>query len=395
MPNFAVNGRSPAQISQTGTQDALLRNTGDKPVFLDAYSSVSSSNYGLELQPFDSVNWAQGRDLFAVCAPGDVSTLSVLYGADGVSLGAVSAVVTGDVTATIDGPVDANILGTVAVDVQNAVINADVTGNIIVDSGTVNVGGILTPVSIEGGGESILTQTGNIGAGAFLNIPIPIPASGRTYYAYKVKLSINNAQHATLNRILSYTDTFDNFTTIVRSSVADQNLSIPYIHSFTVPAQASTFTIQLANASGALVTNYTVEVSGVNVGQPTPTTNLGYLLNSSETLNITPPTVAPTVHVWLPASFQPYRLLVRSNGNSLRLVGMDLGYMNSAGTITQWLVRAYNIGTNTSGIDPANNDFIGNGATSYIPIAGNGRAARVSFQPFATNVNSVWLSLTS
>lgn len=393
MPNFAVNGRSPSLISQTGTQEALVRNTGDKPVFLDAYSSVSSANYGLELQPFDSVNWAQGRDLWAVCAPGDTSTLSVLYGAEGVSLGAVSAVVTGDVTATIDGPVDANILGTVSVDVQNAVINADVTGNIVVDSGTVNVGGILTPVSIEGGGEAILTQSGNIAAGAFLNIPVPTPPSGRTYYAFKIKLSITNAQHATLNRVLSYTDTFDNFSTIVRSSVLDQNLSIPYIHSFTVPAQESTMTIQLANASGALVTGYSIEVRGVNVGQPTPTTNLGYLLNSSSVLTMTPPTVAPAVNFWIPASFQDYNLLLRTNSTTGVVASMALEYMNSAGTLETFTTRAYNA--------PGYPDVaqLTNSATSVasrsIPISGNGRAARIQFPVAAGNSGSVAVALIS
>src|SRR5882757_16568 len=368
MPNFSVRGSSPSQISQTGTQDALIRNTGSSPVFLDAYSSVSESNYGLELQPLDSVNWAKGRDLYAVCSPGNVSTLSVLYGAEGVSLGAVSAVVTGDVTATIDGPV--TISGTIPVDVQNAVINADVTGNIIVDSGTVNVGGILTPVAIEGGGQVLLNQTATVAAGGVTNINVPVPVNGRTYYAFKVQLQINNAQHATIDRILSYTDSFNNFTTMVRGSLTTLSIGIPYIHEFTVPAQENTLSIQLRNSSGALTTDYTIRVSGVNVGQPTPTTNLGYLLSAAEAVQVTPPTVAPTTNIWMPPSFQEYRLLIRSNAGLMRLVGMDLGYVNNAGTINQWLVRAYNIGVNTSGIDPANFDFTGNGATSYIPIAG-------------------------
>lgn len=394
MPNFPV-GERPGQISQTGTQEALIRNTGTSSVFLDKQSSVNPLAYGLELQPLDSVNWPTGDDLWAVTAAGTTSSLSVLYGASGVSLGAVSAVVTGDVTATITGPVDANILGTVAVDVQNAVINADVTGNIIVDSGTVNVGGILTPVAIEGGGQVLLNQTATVAAGGVTNINVPVPVNGRTYYAFKVQLQINNAQHATIDRILSYTDSFNNFTTMVRGSLTTLSIGIPYIHEFTVPAQENTLSIQLRNSSGALTTDYTIRVSGVNVGQPTPTTNLGYLLSAAETLQVTPPTVAPTLNIWLPPSFQGYRLLIRSNAGLMRLVGMDLGYVNNAGTINQWLVRAYNIGVNTSGIDPANFDFMGNGATSYIPIAGNGRAPRVSFQPFGTNVNSVWLSLVS
>lgn len=391
MPNFAINGRTPALISQALTESALLRNTGTSPVFLDEYSSVTSSAYGLELQPFDSVNWAQGRDLYAVCAPGDTSSLSVLYGAEGVSLGAVSAVVTGDVTATIDGPVDVSVLG--PVEISSGTIDATITGDVVITSGEVNVGGILTPVSIEGGGEAILTQSGNIAAGAFLNIPVPIPASGRTYYAFKIKLSITNAQHATLNRVLSYTDTFDNFCTIVRSSVLDQNLSIPYIHSFTVPAQESTFSVQLANASGALVTGYTIEIRGVNVGQPTPTTNLGYLLNSSNVLTVTPPTVAPAVNIWIPASFQEYNLLLRTNSATGVVASMALEYMNSAGTLETFTTRAYNA--------PGYPDVaqLTNSATSIasrsIPITGNGRAARIQFPVAAGNSGSVAVALIS
>lgn len=179
MPNFAVNGSTPALISQALTESALLRNTGNSPVYLDAYSSVTSSSYGLELQPFDSVNWGQGRDLYAVCAPGETSALSVLYGAEGVSLGSISAVVTGDVTATIDGPIDAVVTG--SVEVTSGTINAEITGDVTITSGEVNVGGIETPVLVQGGGAILFDGTGTITPGSGDTINIPAPASGLTY----------------------------------------------------------------------------------------------------------------------------------------------------------------------------------------------------------------------
>lgn len=391
MPNFPVGDR-PEQVSQTGTQEALVRNTGASSVYLDKQSSVSAGAFGLELQPFDSVNWPTGDDLWAVTATGQVSSLSVLYGASGVSLGAVSAVVTGDVTATISGPVDANILGTVAVDVQNAVINADVTGNIVVDSGTVNVGGILTPVTIEGGGSVLLNQTATIAAGGQVTINVPPPASGRTFYAYKIQLQINGAQHATIDRVLSYIDSFNNFSTIVRSSLLTTAVGIGWIHEFTIPAQESTLGITLLNASGALTTSYTLRVSGVNVGSPTPTTNQGYLLNACSPQTVTPPTAGADVIVALPASFQQYYLLARSSPTTADIDTMFLEYYGNNGLVELYLSRAYNTGMNTMGINPADGDWEG-AQNVYIPISGNGRASRVRFAPAVANQGTVTLSI--
>lgn len=443
MPNFGI-GPVPIRISQVGTQEALIRNTGNSTLYLDQYSSVSEGNHGLSLQPFSSVNWAAGRELWAVTAPNDETTVTVLYGATGTALSEVSAVVTGDVTATVDGPVNANITnasipvtGTVNANVTNAVIpvngtvNANiqnasipVTGNVNVTSGTVNatiqnasipitgnvgitsgtvnavvnnatiasgtvnVGGILTPVTIEGGGGLVLNQTTTMTAGQVLNINVPLPGSGRTFYAFKIKLQINDAQHATIPRILSYTDTFDNFTTIVRNPSSTQSLGIPWVHSFTIPAQASTFSIQLRNTSGALTTNFTLRIDGVNVGAPTPTSNLGYILNSATPLTFVLPSVAPDLEFWAPASFQPYNLLYRAIANSPNTVGMGLGYADSAGAFPDFVGRAYNILPTQSG------DFNGF-VTAYIPVSGNGRAAHVNFPANGSQAGTWGLSIVS
>lgn len=217
MPNFGV-GDVPVQISQTGTQEALIKNVGNETLFLDQYSSVSSANHGLSLAPFSSVNWAEGRDLWAVTAPGTATSVTVLYGATGTSLSEVSAVVTGDVTATIDGPVNANITnasipvtgtvnanvtnavipvngtvnaniqnasipvtGTVNANITNANIDATITGDVVVTSGQVNVGGILTPVQVQGGGAILHSQSGVISPGGSVTVNIPAPANGLTY----------------------------------------------------------------------------------------------------------------------------------------------------------------------------------------------------------------------
>jgi hypothetical protein len=408
MPNFAVRS-NPSQISQTGTQDALIRNTGTAPVFLDAYSSVSPDNYGLELQPLDSVNWAEGRDLWAVTTPGDVGTLSVLYGAEGVSLGAVSAVVTGDVTATITGPVDAVISGTVPVDVQNAVINADVTGNIIVDSGEVNVGGILTPVVIQGGGQGVLTQGASLAAGASVNIPVTVPSASGSFYAFQIQLVVSGGAHATLPRIIRYTDNSGNSTNVVLPSLVDWAVGRSERHVFTVPCDSPSFDFTLTNV-GAVTASYVVSVDGVNVAATIPTTNLGRLLYENDgPLQITPPPTTAIGNIYLPPSFQPYHLLMRANGGATKVVGMNLGYCAANGAFADWLVRAYNTGRNTMGIQldglTGTGDFggytsgagmpWGNASTVYIPITGSGRVPRIQFPVAATNANSVHLMLAS
>lgn len=386
MPNFAIRS-VPSQISQTGTQDALIRNTGSASVFLDAYSSVSSDNYGLELQPLDSVNWAEGRDLWAVCAPGDVSTLSVLYGAEGVSLGAVSAVVTGDVTATIDGPVTANISGTVPVDVQNAVINADVTGNIIVDSGEVNVGGILTPVTVQGGGAHLQTATATLGVGASVVIPIVPVASGETYYGFQIDLQLTSSAHASAVRILEYEDNFGNWTNVVVPPITESQIGRVSEHTFTVPARSSGFSITIRNV-GTVQAVYFLDVYGLNVAAPTPTTDLGALkYRSFPITSLTPPTVAPSVVVWIPPSFQKYDLLYRGiTAATGHTVGMGLAYVNETGTITDVAGRLYNVFPDQSG------DFIGL-RNVYIPVAGNGKSGRITYAPNAANDGTFGLAL--
>jgi hypothetical protein len=228
MPNYRV-GDTPVQLAQSGARGFLVRNVGTVPVFLEEGSTVSSTAYGLELQPLDSANWPQDKALWIATAQGAVGDISVLYGAEGVSLGAVSAVVTGDVVATITGPVDANITnasipvtgdvdanitnaivnvggnvdanitnadiavsGTVDANITNATIDATITGDVVVTSGTVNVGGILTPVVVQGGGVMLLQQTGTVNAATGTTINVPAPTSGNVFFGIGIIVTVTS-----------------------------------------------------------------------------------------------------------------------------------------------------------------------------------------------------------
>lgn len=433
MPNFSVRDRA-VQVAQTGTEEALVRNAGASSVYLDVSSAVSPVSFGIELKPFDSVNWPTGTDLWAVTGTGQTSTLTVLYGATGVSLGSVAAVVTGDVNATISGPVNANITnasipvtgnvnasitnasipvtgnvnatitnasidvdvnGTVPVDIQNATIDATISGDVNVLSGQVNVGGILTPVTVQGGGAGILSASNSLGVGASVNIPVVIPSGDPSYYAYNVVVQVSTAPHATAARMLRYTDTLGNTTNVVQPSLNDFQLGRPDLHRFTIPATNNSFTVTLMNI-GTVVLNYVLTVDGTNVSPAQPTTALADLLYRADgPVQITQPASVAIGRLYLPASFQPYSLLVRANTTTFQLVNMSLGYINAIGQLAVWHSRAYNTGTNTVGLDPSNYDFRTIGATAYIPITGNGRVCGIDFPINASNTGNAVYSLNS
>jgi hypothetical protein len=113
-----------------------------------------------------------------------------------VASGTLDATIT---NASIDvaGTVDANITnasidvaGTVDANITNANIDATVSGNIIVDSGTIQVGGVDTPVMVQGGGEILHTTSGSLAAGVDTNINIPAPPSGLTYFGLGLIISV-------------------------------------------------------------------------------------------------------------------------------------------------------------------------------------------------------------
>lgn len=395
MPNFAINGSSPVRVSQASTDAGLIRNTGNSAVFLDKYSSVTSANYGLELQPFDSVNWS-GSDLWAVSAPGDTSTLSVLYGADGVSLGAVSAVVTGDVTATIDGPVDANILGTVTVDgdvsisgpvtasisgtvpvdIQNAVINADVTGNIIVDSGEVNVGGILTPVQVQGGGSVLVNTTGTLTPGGSINISIPAPASGLTYAGLGV--IVTNTSKSVVNIVPLTCYIYNNGVAISNPSVFQASIITGTLGEFgacavtklVVPVGAA-FPLRITLDHNGATSNlgYRVIVVGLSYAD-TLTRDFGQWENGAES-EVSYDNAAANSFATIAASFETRQFLLVSPSGTVGNFNVDVLLSNGTWQGSQLRVQnnVYGNITPSSEVQPNVN--------SILTIPGDGRIHRV------------------
>lgn len=286
MPSITI-GPIPVRVSQAVTDQATLQNTGTETIYMDTNSAVSSVAYGIQVNPRASLNWGAGQELWAVTESAD-STLSILYGGEGVTVSEVGAVVTGDVTATIDGPVEATILGTVTVegdvgisgpvtanisgtvpvDIQNAVINADVTGNIVVDSGTVQVGGIDTPVRVQGGGEVLVNQTANLAAGASVTVNIPAPASGLTYAGIGVIVRVNSST----GNIGPLTGTLYNNGFAIGSPTAFQahlitgsvdNIGTPEVVQLVAPVGAAfPLRLDLVN-NGSGTKNYTAIVVGL------------------------------------------------------------------------------------------------------------------------------------
>lgn len=78
MSNYVVNGNGPTVViplSIPWTDDALIRNTGSKPVFLNGDPGIYTN--GFELGPNASKIWNSGQGLYVQCNPGDVSTVDV------------------------------------------------------------------------------------------------------------------------------------------------------------------------------------------------------------------------------------------------------------------------------------------------------------------------------
>lgn len=400
MPNYRV-GDTPVQLAQSGARGFLVRNIGSVPVYLEEGSTVSSTAYGLELQPLDSANWPQDKALWIVTALGAVGDISVLYGAEGVSLGAVSAVVTGDVTATIDGPVDANITnasiavtgdvtidnasipvtGTVDANITNAVIDATITGDVNVLSGEVNVGGILTPVQVQGGGAVLLNQSGTINAGASLNINIPGPADGLTYFG--IGVIVTNTSK-TISNDIPFICRLRNFGTGTGSpstvfyaglvgsgglnlggfgSIASTGIAVPVGTGFPI-------TLTIDNNGGSGNMGYRAIAIGISQADTLPR-DFGQWNNGIES-RVTFNNSAAGSYVTVAASMETRDFLLQSvsatAGGNFSVEGVD-----SSGTWLPTMTRAHN---NLYGnATPAAN--IPNGGNSIVTIPGDGAIHRI------------------
>lgn len=78
MSNYVVNGNGPTVIiplSIPWTDDALIRNTGPKPVFLNDNPGIYTN--GFELAPNAHKIWNAGQGLYLQCNPDEVTTVDV------------------------------------------------------------------------------------------------------------------------------------------------------------------------------------------------------------------------------------------------------------------------------------------------------------------------------
>lgn len=216
--------------------------------------------------------------------------------------------ITGPVSVT--GTVNADVTG--AVEITNASINASVEGNVVVDSGTVTVGGILTPVEIQGGGEYMGYYSGTLGSFDEVSIPLSTVApSGKIYPSLLIKIigygTWPNPTQLIINVPYGPSGGLDLCSTSVGEGItgansADRNFGASHTHQFLVPVIASEYVLELSRDVGSA--GYEIWVFGSSTQVTAPVT--------------TPPPMttlcAPgagndmDVDIVVPPSFQPYRL---------------------------------------------------------------------------------------
>src|SRR4051812_48704821 len=76
--NYEVNGNGPTVVINLAIpwrDDALVRNNGSKPVWLNDTPGIYSQ--GFMLPPNGGKIWHAGKGLYAQCGPGDTSVINV------------------------------------------------------------------------------------------------------------------------------------------------------------------------------------------------------------------------------------------------------------------------------------------------------------------------------
>jgi hypothetical protein len=279
MPVYTINRQSPTQLAQSMGKSAVLKNEGTTNIFLEKDSSVAATAYGIMLRPLDTVSWPPNQDLWAI-SDADDGRVSVLYGAQGVALGAVGAVIIGDVTASIDGPVDAYI--------QNGVL--DVQGEVAISSGQVNANITNASIPVTGDVNATITNATlevegevNIGGGIvdahITNASIPVTGDMNVTNS-QLDVSVTNASipvtgdvNATItNATLEVEGEVNIGGGIVDAHIT--NASIPVTGDMNVTNSSLNVNANVTNASipvtgnmNANITNATIEVEGeVTVG---------------------------------------------------------------------------------------------------------------------------------
>lgn len=232
--------------------------------------------------------------------------------------------VTGPVTVT--GTVNANVAGNV---------NAAITGPVSISSGTVNVGGILTPVVVQGGGAILHNANVNaIPAGGSTTITINGPANGTTYYGIDVSWEIlTSPAGTTASTVRAYVNGFPGTPiagTAMRDTSAAEISVIGFSEriDFTVPMRTTfplTITIDNSNLGGT-VSGF-LRVTGTSYASPYPVDNMnGWMGVGSLGARVTP---ALNDYVTIQPSFSTLTLSVQPE-----VAGLDNVSLQQWNTLT-------------------------------------------------------------
>lgn len=257
----------PAQIIQSLMGPVLLANNGSETVYLGDNTNVSSTFFDVALSPGQSLNTNGSIDLWAATAPGLTSSVSILGNANGVLLSSIQV------------------------------------------HGNVNIG---QPVNVQGGGETLFDDAVFLDESTslfwFKWVYVPAPPSGLTYYGLRIYLNVLTPgpvfwqvgspewMRGTLYRSAS-----NEFRT-----ACEHRFVLPFIGNYPVPIMLST---PIANPGMAV----TVRVEGISAAIPHPTTDLSVPLSTFESPSSG---FAQGQAIYLPASFDPYKVILMSNVGS-------------------------------------------------------------------------------
>lgn len=277
------------QLATEQSPAALLQNVGTATVYLGDSTGVSPTNYGLKVSPGGSANWPAHSVLWVATAPGDMSELSVLFGAFGVSVTDVKAEVTNPLT----------------------------------------ISDVVAPVLIQGGGEVLVESGGwtTIAPTGTLDVPIPLGVHGVRYSALNVQVVINTPG-CPLDYTLASVDGVNTLSAGTLYRDASLSAFAAEVAIFTVPwTRSDALQLVLFNTSATPV-QVSYIVTGVTAGVTTPVSDLAPALLAVPAHYDFP---AGTSYVYLPASYTPYALTFTTDAGGA-CTGLEVSVLTMAGT---------------------------------------------------------------
>lgn len=295
MPIVAVNSTA-SKLTGHLAVEGLITNTGDVTVYLGDEPNVSANNYGIVLAPRQGVNYSPNQSLYAVTASGETSTLSVLYGSS-VSVSPITE-------ATISGPV--------TIDGGNVSIDGDVT-----------IGGIETPVKVQGGGARMRSSvpTITLAPSETRFISVPLLADGQVYPSLTMRIVLVSGVLGAVEWTLAGDSSAPLcLGTLYRDESLTQEGWVSYpetvtFPNFTGPFNASGYLLRLTNLSTVNSIGVNAEVFGSSVLTPVPVTDLSEFFNWQGERII--PSDGANYFTYFPPSHTPYQIVIgRGNINA-------------------------------------------------------------------------------